>query len=291
MVSSRRPVFVHHDVGDPAHQVLAEADLGVHPTGRGENGAGGEVTEMPGDGRRADVEGHAEGQVAETGPDPDHFPLVADRHRHRPLPASEGRLQPVQDRWVDREPAKAPLIGECRQQTLEIAGGAGQVGLGDFDVMQTDHRIHGKGRHPGPLSDHLAVDLAVRRDIDHDVVGDVSGAPEPLSSEERPLSPVVGLGGTRCRQSVGSGLDPGPAPDHHLAPATDPTTTADGVEVHAELPRRVEDGGPVGERPPSPRRGEGHLPGHPGFSRVGGGCHGGGLRLREPVAGDRSGSR
>ena len=97
----RRPVLVHHDVGDPAHQVLTEPDLGVHPPGRGENGAGGEVTEMTGDGRGADVEGHAEHQIAESGPDPDHFSLVADRHRHLPLPLSERRLQPVQDRWVE----------------------------------------------------------------------------------------------------------------------------------------------------------------------------------------------
>ena len=45
------------DVGDAAHEVLAEADLRVHLAGRGQHLSGEEVAEVARNGRRADVEG------------------------------------------------------------------------------------------------------------------------------------------------------------------------------------------------------------------------------------------
>ena len=50
---------VQHGVADPAHQVLAEADLRVHQAGGGLDLAGGEVAEVAGDGGGADVDGEA----------------------------------------------------------------------------------------------------------------------------------------------------------------------------------------------------------------------------------------
>src|SRR5690606_34297909 len=68
---------VHHDVGDPAHQVFAEADLRVHHAAGGDHLAGREVAEVGGDGRRADVDGDAIGLVAEAGIDVgDHLAAV-----------------------------------------------------------------------------------------------------------------------------------------------------------------------------------------------------------------------
>ena len=40
---------VHHHVGDPAHQVFAEADLRVHGSGGGQDLAGGQVAQVPSD--------------------------------------------------------------------------------------------------------------------------------------------------------------------------------------------------------------------------------------------------
>ena len=61
---------VQHGVGDPAHQVLAEADLRVHQAGGGLHLAGGEVAEVAGDGGGADVDGEAvDGAIVEAGPD------------------------------------------------------------------------------------------------------------------------------------------------------------------------------------------------------------------------------
>ena len=56
---------IHHHVGDPAHQVFAEADLRVHATGRREHLAVVEVAQMAGDGGRADVDGDADDPVDE----------------------------------------------------------------------------------------------------------------------------------------------------------------------------------------------------------------------------------
>ena len=40
---------VHHHVRDPAHQILAEPDLRVHQSGRGDDLAAGEIAEVPRD--------------------------------------------------------------------------------------------------------------------------------------------------------------------------------------------------------------------------------------------------
>ncbi len=54
---------VHHHVRHPAHQVLAEADLRVHPPGRRQHLARAEVAQVAGDRRRPDVDGDAVGGV------------------------------------------------------------------------------------------------------------------------------------------------------------------------------------------------------------------------------------
>ena len=70
-VISPRALGMHHHVRDPAHQVLAEADLRVHHAGAGEDRAVGQVREVAGDRRRADVDGDAVGRVVEARPDAD----------------------------------------------------------------------------------------------------------------------------------------------------------------------------------------------------------------------------
>ena len=62
---------MHHRVRDAAHQVLAEADLRVHHAVAGEDGAVGQVGEVAGDRRRADVDRDAVGRLVEARPDAD----------------------------------------------------------------------------------------------------------------------------------------------------------------------------------------------------------------------------
>ena len=52
-----RAARIHHRVGDPAHQILAEADLRIHGAAGGHDLAGFEVAQVRGDGRRADIDG------------------------------------------------------------------------------------------------------------------------------------------------------------------------------------------------------------------------------------------
>ena len=61
--------LVEHRVRDAAHQVLAEPDLRVHHAVRGEDLAVGEIREVPGDRRRADVQRDAERPIVQPGPD------------------------------------------------------------------------------------------------------------------------------------------------------------------------------------------------------------------------------
>ena len=163
---------------------------------------------------------------------------------------------------IDRQIGQIPLLGESAEQTFEVTGGTGQIGLGDLHVVEANHWIDREGGDAGTLPDHLTMDLAVGGDVDHDVVDDLGGAPETMTLPQRPLALIVDLGRTGCREAVRSGLDPWPAPDHHLAPATDAPPPAHRVQVDPEGPGSIEDRGPVGEGSSAPGRGEDHLPGH-----------------------------
>ena len=90
----RGTALVHHDVGDAAHEILAEADLRVHPAGRCDNVPGREITQVAGDGGRADVDRHPVGDVDVAGPGGDDragtaVVLAAHRDRHRAAVGSE----------------------------------------------------------------------------------------------------------------------------------------------------------------------------------------------------------
>ena len=98
---------VQHDVGDAAHEILAEADLRVHLAGRREHVAGREVAEMSGDGGRADVEGDAVGAVVEAGPDRRDRRAVVHGHRDRSVARVQGGLQSRQDGRCRRRAASS----------------------------------------------------------------------------------------------------------------------------------------------------------------------------------------
>ena len=90
--------WVHHHIGDAAHQIFAEADLRVHRADRGEDIAGHEVAEIGGDGGRADVEGNAEDALRQAG---------EDRHDVAPLRTAAVAFQPPARSVFCRPPAMA----------------------------------------------------------------------------------------------------------------------------------------------------------------------------------------
>ena len=118
---------VHHHVRHSAHQVFAELDLRVHPAGARQHLAGGDVAQVPGDRGRADVDGHAEGGIDETGPRRDHLLPLVDRDRDGAVAAVDRRLQRGEHRERRRRTRAAVLHrnrrGEhagCRRIVAEL---------------------------------------------------------------------------------------------------------------------------------------------------------------------------
>ena len=185
---------MHHHVGHPAHQVLAEADLRVHPAGRGEHLSGEQVAQVAGERGGADVEGHAVQPVAQARPDRDHVPPRPDRHRDAALATLERRLQGGQHGVVDLQRGELPLLGERRPQPLQVADRVHHRRLVHLDVVQREHRVDRHLQATGVLAHHLAVHLAGLRDVDHDVVEDLRRTPQPSAGRERPSAGVAELG-------------------------------------------------------------------------------------------------
>ena len=189
-------LLVHHHVRDAAHQILAEADLRVHDPGRRDDLTGREIAEVPGDGRRADIDRHAVRGVDEAGP-----------HRVHPVAAVHG----------DGDGARAAASAGCnaastagrmsrsvrphcsasasnrRRRSLRSAP---RSGAGHVDEIQAhdgiDHEIvEGDG-----LAHHRSVHLTGRRHVDHHVGQDARRAPEPARRVEGAPAAIRAFG--RC---------------------------------------------------------------------------------------------
>ncbi len=246
---------VHHHVRDPAHQVLTEPDLRVHATGAGEHLTGREVAQVAGDRRRPDVDGHAEGGVDVAGPDGDETVGLVDGDRDRALLTVERGLQRRQHVETHRWRGTAVLLEQRpadRADGCEIVARLAELELRHLDVPQPERRVDGDRREVEVLAHHLPVDLAGRRDVDHDVATDAGGATQPVTGDERAVAAVVGLDRRRRPECVRSNgdrpLGERALSGHYLATTTDAAATAHRVEVGAETARRIEHGGAVLDR-------------------------------------------
>ena len=114
---------MHHRVGDPAHQVLAVADLWIHDAVAGENGAVGQVGEVAGDRGGPDIDGDAIGRLVEAGPDPDDLVRLVDRDGHAVPPGLQRRLERTDDLQVRLQIGQCPLALQRLEQSPEVAGG------------------------------------------------------------------------------------------------------------------------------------------------------------------------
>ncbi len=245
---------VHHHVRHPAHQVLAEADLRVHPPGRREHLAGGEVAQVAGDGGRADVDRRPHDALAVAGPHGDDH-AVAHGHGHRRVvraarptdraTARQRRAGPPQHRRGGRRHRHAVLVGHGRGQLVDDARDVGSEHRGsELEVVRGHQRVDHEGRQVEVLAHHLAVHLARRGHVDHDVADDARGAAQSLAGDERPTAAVVVLERARCAQGVpvvgDAPLGERSGRGAHLTPTADPAPAAHRVEVGAESPRCVE---------------------------------------------------
>ena len=244
---------VHHHVGDPAHQVLAEADLRVHAPGGGHDRATRYLGQMAGDGGGADVEGRAIDLLVEAGPDGDDARRLVDRHRRRPFAVPERALQALQDVQVGGEGVQAPLLAERIRQALEIAARIVHVGLRDLDIVQPDRGIDGVVPGLGALAHDLFMDLALGRHVDDDIALDQCRAAQPAAVRQAAAGGVAGLLLPRRTQMAGRALDPElgevTGAGLHLAAAAEAAAPAHGIEIDADGARRVEHRCAGGEPP------------------------------------------
>jgi hypothetical protein len=238
---------VHHHIADPAHQVLAEPDLGIHHPGRGQHPPIGQVAQMRRDGGGAQVDGQpVDAALVEPRPDLQDARArvaVAAMHRHRHLPAAlaQRRLQPAQHRQPGLGRLQPPLVGQRTGQPLQIAGRLVHVGLFHLDVVKLRRRVHRDDAGGRCLADHLLVDLAFGRHVDHHVAHDLRLTAQPPTSDQPALFAVAFLDRVPARQRIGRHRHPVLGelahPRRDLAARADAAPAADAVQIDPQLPR------------------------------------------------------
>ena len=245
---------VHHHVGDPAHEVLAEPDLRVHGSCCGQYGAGCQVAEVAGDRRGAHVHGHAQGTVPQARPDGYHAVAIPDSRCHRARSIGRPVGQAVGHPVVESEASEAPLVGQGVEQSAVRTVPDGFGWRGDLDQAEDQNRVQCQVAQVHILADDLPMDLALGRDVDHQVAGYSGGTTQPSGFRQGPTAPIVLLDSSAGRyvvlhdgDAVLSKLTEG---GRHLAAPADPAASADRVEIHPQPTGGVQQGGTGGERSP-----------------------------------------
>ena len=259
---------VHHRVGDAAHQVFTEADLRVHEARGGQNAPVGQVAQMRRNGGGPQVDRQpVNAAFVQAGPDVEDAkalrPLrLVQRHGDLPFALAQNGLQLAHQRQASGDILDLPLVLERAAQPLEIARGFVHVGFFDLDEDQPRCRVHDDGTVRGRLADHLAVDLALGRNVDDDVAlhGGLAAEPAALLQAAHPV--IAGLDRVPFRQrvlahghpvlgevAIGRG---------HLALGADPPAAADGIEVDAQFAGRRQNRGSDRETAPFARGREDH---------------------------------
>ncbi len=193
---------IHHHIADAAHQILAEADLGIHQAGGGDDIAAGEIAEMAGDGGRADIDRKPIDLVVEARPDRGDLLAVMDGDRDLPLALAQRLLQALDHAQVGIEILQVPLLAQRLFHALQIAGGIVHVRLGDLDVMQAHHGIELDRPHLGPLAHHLLVDLAFRRHVDDGIAIEQGRTGETASGRQAALLGIALFDGPEVRRDA-----------------------------------------------------------------------------------------
>ncbi len=239
-------IGVHHHVGDPAHQVFAEADLRIGCARGGQRAARQKRRQMHGDGGRADVAGNPVGFVLETGiechqcgrPAMERF---VDCGGDLPVALAQDLLHLAVEIGVDGDVLEAPVGLDSLQQPVEIAERLVHVRLFDLDIAHLDCRVALDDAAIGILAHDLRIDHGVLRDIDDQVAEDFCRAGQPAAGLQVTLFGIAGFVAAEGRDVlVGRGdavLGKDALLNLDLAAATYATPAADAFDMHAQLPR------------------------------------------------------
>ena len=127
---------IHHRVRHPAHQVLAEADLGVHDARRGRDIAAAQIAQVRGNGRRAYIDREAIRPLVQSGPHADD--LLAGMHRHGDLPraGAQHRLQRLQHGQIAGQIGQVPFRFERLEQPPQVPRRVMHIRLLHLHVVQ-----------------------------------------------------------------------------------------------------------------------------------------------------------
>ena len=260
--------WVHHRIGHARHQILAKADLGVHETGGCLDLARHQIAEMAGNRGRTHVEGHPiDRAIMKARPDLNDAPIRApapriDGHRDFPVALTQCRLEHLQAAQIADDVGKLPLLPKCFEQTLEIAFGVVHVGLCDLDVEELGGRIHDDVARLGPFAHDLLVNLAFFGHVNDDIALDLGLTAQSAPVEHAALGLVALLDPIPFGQRIlGNGhtvLGKLTIRRLDLTFRTDAAPTAHRIEIHAQLPRRLQNRRTFGKPPPLAGGGEDH---------------------------------
>ncbi len=236
---------VHHHVGDPAHQIFAEADLRVHRPDRRDDLAAREIGEVGGDGGRTDIDGDAKGAVGEARHDGDDVASFAQSDGDLPLPRAQRLLQTSERREIGMRFVEIPLLAQSLLEAAKIARRLVHVRLGDLDVIETDDRIDLDRMRLGALADDLPMNLTFGRHVDDEIAANFCLAAEPAAGRKRSaLRGIAGLDGSRRRRMIGTGTDGvlGEVAfcDVDLTAAANASPATNRIEIDAERARGLE---------------------------------------------------
>jgi hypothetical protein len=168
------PVGIHHDVGDAAHEVFAEADLRVRCAGGGDDAARQQRHQMHGDGGRADVAGDAVGLVLQ--PRPHGYDegtrdvhVAVDGDGDAPVFLAQYGLHLRHDMGGDQRVFPAPVLFQHQLHAVEVAQRLVHVGLVHLDIAELHGRVALYMAVHGGLAHHLRVDDRVLRHVHHQI--------------------------------------------------------------------------------------------------------------------------
>ena len=229
---------IHHDVGNTAHEILAETNLRVHDAGGRHYFAAGEVAQVRRNGGGAHVHRETEDAIVEPGPHGDDVAILVDGDRDLPIAVTQRRLQSVQHFEVATEALQPPLEIQGLFQTPQITSRVVHVGLLHLDVVHAYRRIQLDVVNLGAFAHHLPVDLALGRYVDDEIAENLRGAAQAPSVGDVILVGVTLLGFAEGRQILGAGRDTvlGELADGglHLTAAAERPAATNGVDVDTE---------------------------------------------------------
>ena len=233
---------IHHDVGNAAHQVFAEADLRVHRPDCGDDLAALKIGEMGGDGGRADINRNAEGALGKARHDGHDVAAFAQSDGDLPLPRAQSLLQTGERREIGGRFSKSPLLAQSLLQAPQIARRLVHVRLGDLDIVEADDRIDLDRMGLGALAHDLPVNLTFGRDVDDEIAAHPGLAAEPSAGRKRAaLRGVAGLDRSPWRHMIGARMNGVLGEialrDVDLTAATNTSPATDRVEIDAERAR------------------------------------------------------